>query len=110
MPFSSLIEWRVMEDPPDDDREVLIAWRDGDVTAAWYRNVCWMTESSYINNPDQQPVAWAELPKLPRCQSGSDGECWFDGCPQIRDGEPAATGRHCPLDFPRVGDFVEGCG
>lgn len=28
----------------------------------------------------------------------SDGECTWDGCPQARDGEPHATGRHCPLD------------
>ena len=27
-----------------------------------------------------------------------DGECWWDLCPQLRDCEPEATGRHCPLD------------
>ncbi len=32
-----------------------------------------------------------------RCRSGSDGECDFPGCPQIRDGEPEKTGRACPL-------------
>lgn len=32
------------------------------------------------------------------CQAGSDGECWWPDCPQIRDGEPARSGRHCPLD------------
>ena len=32
-----------------------------------------------------------------RCQSGKDGDCIWDKCPQNRDGEPAATGRSCPL-------------
>lgn len=27
-----------------------------------------------------------------------DGDCAWEGCPQLRDGEPEATGRHCPLD------------
>lgn len=33
-----------------------------------------------------------------RCRSDADGECTWKGCPQLRDGEPRATGRHCPLD------------
>lgn len=32
------------------------------------------------------------------CRAGSDGDCSWDLCPQTRDGEPVATGRHCPLD------------
>lgn len=28
----------------------------------------------------------------------SDGECVWEACPQTRDNEPRATGRHCPLD------------
>ena len=32
------------------------------------------------------------------CHAGSDGDCSWSGCPQTRDGEPGATGRHCPLD------------
>lgn len=31
------------------------------------------------------------------CRSGQDGECNWSECPQARDGEPAKTGRHCPL-------------
>lgn len=35
----------------------------------------------------------------PGCQaSRGDGECVWEGCPQLRDGEPERTGRHCPLD------------
>lgn len=32
------------------------------------------------------------------CRAGRDGDCSWKGCPQIKDGEPAKTGRHCPLD------------
>lgn len=35
---------------------------------------------------------------LTGCAAGRDGECHHSQCPQIRDNEPAATGRHCPLD------------
>lgn len=33
-----------------------------------------------------------------RCHSARDGECNWRHCPQLRDKEPAATGRHCPYD------------
>jgi hypothetical protein len=32
------------------------------------------------------------------CHAGSDGECSWKECPQLRDGEPDKSGRHCPLD------------
>jgi protein gp37 len=35
---------------------------------------------------------------LERCHADRDGDCNHPGCPQIRDGEPIKTGRHCPLD------------
>lgn len=31
------------------------------------------------------------------CHVHKDGECHWEQCPQLRDGEPAATGRSCPL-------------
>jgi septal ring factor EnvC (AmiA/AmiB activator) len=34
---------------------------------------------------------------LARCHSANDGECNWDGCPQNLDGEPAKSGRSCPL-------------
>ena len=43
---------------------------------------------------------------LTRCQAGGDGDCIAKQCPQLRDGEPRATGRHCPLDNDE-GDLVE---
>jgi hypothetical protein len=27
-----------------------------------------------------------------------DGDCTWEGCPQLRDGEPKRSGRHCPRD------------
>lgn len=33
------------------------------------------------------------------CAAGRDGDCTHSQCPQSRDGEPHATGRHCPLDI-----------
>ena len=35
-----------------------------------------------------------------RCQADDDGDCEWRDCPQLRDGEPAKTGRHCPFDCP----------
>lgn len=32
------------------------------------------------------------------CHAGLDGECTWKQCPQVRDGEPLKSGRHCPLD------------
>lgn len=36
--------------------------------------------------------------KLKHCVSGRDGECNHHLCPQLADGEPVKSGRHCPLD------------
>ena len=32
------------------------------------------------------------------CRAGSDGDCEWKDCPQLADGEPHKSGRHCPLD------------
>jgi len=34
-----------------------------------------------------------------RCHAGRDGDCIDKRCPQVRDGEPLNSGRHCPLDL-----------
>lgn len=36
--------------------------------------------------------------KPERCHAGRDGDCIHKDCPQLRDKEPATSGRHCPLD------------
>lgn len=50
-----------------------------------------------------KPHCWRHDPTPTVCQSGRDGECYWAHCPQLRDGEPKATGRHCPIDFEREG-------
>lgn len=35
---------------------------------------------------------------LKGCAAGRDGDCTHSQCPQLRDNEPRASGRHCPLD------------
>lgn len=33
------------------------------------------------------------------CHSSNDGECNWEHCPQLRDGEPEKSGRSCPLHW-----------
>lgn len=48
--------------------------------------------------PEQSAVTQQEKKPLTRCASNSDGDCSHPDCPQLRDNEPHATGRHCPID------------
>lgn len=57
-----------------------------------------------MNEPQTDPtdepplkLHWGQR-QITRCQADSDGDCEWSGCPQLRDGEPRATGRHCPWD------------
>jgi len=43
-------------------------------------------------------IPWYKDPNRKGCQAGTDGDCFWDYCPQLRDGEPEKSGRHCPLD------------
>lgn len=53
-----------------------------------------------IRDPDCPICASETDPSLVNsCRASLDGECGWSGCPQLRDGEPKATGRHCPLDI-----------
>jgi hypothetical protein len=47
--------------------------------------------------PKPEPATW-EAPFTGHCGASKDGECVKSWCPQIRDGEPVRSGRHCPLD------------
>lgn len=38
-----------------------------------------------------------ETAKLSKCASQRDGDCYHKLCPQLRDNEPQATGRSCPI-------------
>jgi protein gp37 len=35
---------------------------------------------------------------MERCHANRDGDCRAKSCPQLRDGEPLRSGRHCPID------------
>lgn len=41
----------------------------------------------------------------PRCHAQMDGDCDWKDCPQLRDGEPEKSGRHCPLDRRDYDDY-----
>lgn len=55
-----------------------------------YDKVC--AAMSAPNAPEGKPQP------LTLCATGRDGECGHAQCPQLRDGEPHKSGRHCPLD------------
>ena len=82
------------------------------VVTANYGNYAIAVKSVDISNPREwdliDPVSWRVVEKFPleskdsdsgkHCHADSDGDCEWANCPQLRDGEPRATGRHCPLD------------
>lgn len=41
------------------------------------------------------PPRWVDSKE---CHAHMDGDCYWKRCPQIRDGEPQTSGRHCPYD------------
>jgi hypothetical protein len=51
---------------------------------------------------ERPPPQWydPQRRKLTRCRADDDGMCVWQDCPQLRDAEPARTGRHCPWDVP----------
>lgn len=68
-----------------------------------------ITAAGFIVNENATPIFTAHAPAgvimrpqfekpLEHCAAARDGECSHKDCPQIRDNEPMATGRHCPID------------
>lgn len=51
------------------------------------------------NDRQRRTLHQAKLVADGHCMADDDGHCTWGGCPQVRDGEPAATGRHCPRDI-----------
>lgn len=47
--------------------------------------------------PTPASPADGSAPQAHTCRSGADGDCYWTGCPQERDGEPGKSGRSCPL-------------
>jgi hypothetical protein len=59
---------------------------------------CGANISAPIEVNGNQSSGGAGAKTLTKCAAGRDGECGHAQCPQLCDNEPAATGRHCPLD------------
>jgi hypothetical protein len=38
------------------------------------------------------------LKPVDQCHADRDGDCDWKECPQLREGEPERSARHCPLD------------
>lgn len=53
--------------------------------------------------PEGHAARLASQP-LTRCAAALDGNCVHPRCPQLRDGEPLNSGRHCPLDHAHEDD------
>jgi hypothetical protein len=51
-----------------------------------------------VTKPVSAPLWHLERPLNGRCAADRDGECSHSQCPQLRDGEPVKSGRHCPLN------------
>ncbi|HDL7826284.1 TPA: hypothetical protein PXP39_004220 [Yersinia enterocolitica] len=93
---------------PDDGLEDCISmwpdnWRNDFDTG--YNFGLWRCEQNikaagFTVEGDITPIVIEPAPAEPlkRCAAARDGECHHAECPQLRDNEPKATGRHCPID------------
>jgi hypothetical protein len=70
----------------------------GSTAKAYWK--CKLNEANWTGGPgsDIRMRSPACLHWKPWCHAAQDGDCSWKGCPQIRDGEPNKSGRHCPLD------------
>ena len=68
--------------------------------AAYVSDKCEITESGRHRIALANERPWDRRQQR-GCRSDDDGHCTWADCPQIRDNEPHATGRHCPLDTSR---------
>jgi hypothetical protein len=55
-------------------------------------------DGSYVSVRRLKKVDPTPTPKPPFCHAGRDGECTWEFCPQLWDGEPMRSGRPCPID------------
>ncbi|WP_242540132.1 hypothetical protein [Trinickia mobilis] len=64
--------------------------------AEWIRTVA--KTADVVEKLEPVPVATVIVADFARCAAHPDGDCTHAKCPQLRDGEPEKSGRHCPLD------------
>lgn len=79
------------------------AWQkmvnEKDAEIIMWKNAC-RSRSKEADEKDKELARLRGLLQRLRCQAARDGECMWEFCPQLRDGEPEKSGRHCPLDYP----------
>lgn len=119
------VSWRPIESAPRDGTSVLLLVgetvhqgsydgpSDGAVYAMTAGRYNWFSETTLQTQHDAVVTHWMPLPPPPSsreetrpaftrnptgCAADRDGDCSWAGCPQLRDNEPTATGRHCPRD------------
>ena len=59
-------------------------------------NPRWVAETPEVEQMAKQQEP-AEVPRWSGCHANRDGDCNWTDCPQAHDGEPARSGRSCPL-------------
>lgn len=52
---------------------------------------------SRMNEADKQELGESNIQTLAHCHADRDGDCNWEECPQLRDGEPSKSHRSCPL-------------
>jgi hypothetical protein len=97
--FSDCIE-AALEESYEDARDGLVG--EEEITAAvaeWVKRQNIPTYEPDYKRAIRVPTPSGAAPKgLEGCHADRDGDCTWKDCPQLRDKEPSATGRHCPLD------------
>ena len=99
-----------LDEAPCEEREAFEAWWAGLNPAPYYPGIekeiarnAWKARAMLAARPEATTVALTEerpVRRIKRFQADRDGDCIHPLCPQHRDNEPHATGRHCPLDAP----------
>ena|SRR5579863_1966413 len=82
----------------EDEQAVVLHWL---VTLVLTHGSEWRTVARDEMTAMQERVKAAPKNESPlkRCAAARDGDCDHAQCPQLRDGEPEKSGRHCPLDI-----------
>ncbi len=70
----------------------------GIIFRAWYSGCMWFRDLHGPTVPLVRIWPWRGLASPATCHAARDGDCSWAHCPQIEDGEPEKSRRHCPLD------------
>lgn len=87
--------YRWLRDSPDSGSCIRAMYEDG---LSHPKDFDALVDAAMADSKAYAAAPVAALTPLTRCAAGRDGECAHADCPQLRDGEPLKSGRHCPLD------------